>query len=213
MKCVAVVDYGMGNLRSVCKALEHVGAGAREVVASSDPAVIAVADRVVFPGQGAMRDCMDGLRRLGLVECVLDSLRAKPFLGICIGLQALMQHSEEDGGTPGLGVLPGEVRRFPDVRDPVSGERMKVPHMGWNNVRVTRPHPLWDGIADGTRFYFANSYYVDPTDTAVVAATTEYAVPFASAVARDNLFAIQFHPEKSQRAGLTLLGNFLRWEP
>jgi len=213
MERVVVIDYGMGNLRSVSKALEHAGNGARRVVVSADPAVIGEADRVVFPGQGAIRDCMAELRRLHLMEVLLEALRTRPFLGICLGLQALMQASEEDAGTRGLGVFEGGVKRFPnDARDPVTGERLKIPHMGWNQVFAVREHPLWHGIAPGERFYFVHSYYVAPRDESIVAARTSYAVEFVCAAARERLFAVQFHPEKSQRAGLTLLGNFLRWK-
>ena len=214
MERIAVIDYGMGNLRSVAKAIECVTDQHQEVVVSSDSGVIGEADRIVFPGQGAIRDCMAELRRLALEEVVVAALRTKPFLGICMGLQALMDQSEEDAETPGLSVFSGGVRRFPDnVIDEGTGERFKVPHMGWNQVWLTRHHPMWEGIGDGERFYFVHSYYVDPSDAEIVAAYTQYAVDFTCAVASQNVFAVQFHPEKSQRAGLTLLGNFTRWEP
>lgn len=209
---IAVVDYGMGNLRSVWQALVHV-AGGREVVVTADPAVVAAAERVVFPGQGAMPDCMRELDARGLRPAVLAAARDKPFLGICIGEQMLFEHSAE-GDVAGLGVFAGEVRRFPaEKMIDAAGNRLKVPHMGWNEVRQTRPHALWQGIADGARFYFVHSYYVDPVDQACVAGTTDYGIPFTSAVARDNIFAIQCHPEKSAQAGLALLENFIRWKP
>ncbi len=208
---IAVIDYGMGNLRSVWQALVHV-AGGREVIVTSDPDMVRSADRVVFPGQGAMPDCMRELEARGLRAAVLDAAANKPFLGICIGLQMLFEHSEE-GDVPGLGVFSGKVRRFPAVRMMTpAGERLKVPHMGWNEL-AQQPHPLWQGIGDGARFYFVHSYYVDPVDRNYVVGTTHYGLPFTSAVARDNIFAIQCHPEKSARAGLALLSNFVRWTP
>ena len=213
---VAVVDYGMGNLRSVWQALAHVAQedGSRcEIRVTADPDVVAGAERVVFPGQGAMPDCMRELLTRGLRPAVIDAAKTKPFLGICIGLQMLFGHSEE-GDVPGLGILPGEVRRFPvDKMQLPSGEKLKVPHMGWNEVKQCHPHPLWEGIEDGARFYFVHSYCVVPADAACVAGTTDYGIPFTSAVARDNIFAIQCHPEKSAQTGLALLGNFLRWQP
>jgi glutamine amidotransferase len=204
---IAVIDYGMGNLRSVAKALEHVAPG-HEVLVTSDAAFVASADRVVFPGQGAMPDCMRELDARGLRVAVLEASRTKPFLGICIGLQMLFESSEE-GPTGGLSVLPGRVRRFSAMRDS-AGARLKVPHMGWNEVRQ-QPHPLWAGIPDGARFYFVHSYYVEPGDEALAAGWTEYGVRFTCAVARDNIFAVQFHPEKSQAEGLRLLANFVHW--
>ncbi len=209
---IVVIDYGMGNLRSVWQALAHV-AGGREVVVTADPALVAAAERVVFPGQGAMPDCMRELDARGLREAVLSAAREKPFLGICIGLQMLFEHSEE-GDVAGLGVFAGEVRRFPaPAMFSASGEKLKVPHMGWNEVLQTGSHPLFAGIADASRFYFVHSYYVDPIDRGAVAATTNYGLPFTSAVAQDNIFAIQCHPEKSAQAGLTLLSNFIAWKP
>ena len=206
---IAVVDYGMGNLRSVAKAVEHVAVG-RRVVITADPAVVAAAERVVVPGQGAMADCMHQLSACGLREAVVAAAADKPFLGICIGLQMLFEHSEE-GDTSGLGILPGRVRRFPTERTVAVG--LKVPHMGWNEVMQSRPHPLWQGIADGSRFYFVHSYFVEPAQPGLEAAATGYGVPFTSAVARANIFATQFHPEKSAQAGLQLLANFIRWQP
>ena len=209
---VAVVDYGMGNLRSVWQALAHV-AGGREVVVTADPAELRAAERVVFPGQGAMPDCMRELDARGLRPAVLEAARNKPFLGICIGQQMLFEHSQE-GDVPGLCVFKGEVRRFPDDRMVgADGARLKVPHMGWNEVWQKRPHPLWANIPDGARFYYVHSYYVDPADPAIVAATTDYGIPFTGAVAQANIFAVQFHPEKSAEAGLQLLSNFMSWKP
>jgi len=209
---IVVVDYGMGNLRSVWQALVHVANG-REVLVSADPGVVLAAERVVFPGQGAMPDCMREIDRRGLRAAVLDAARNKPFLGICIGQQMLFDHSEE-GDVPGLGILPGRVRRFPTVGlVDRAGVRLKVPHMGWNEVWQEGGHPLWAGIADGARFYFVHSYFVEPADAGCVAATTDYGIHFTSVVARDNIFALQCHPEKSSPAGLVMLANFLSWKP
>jgi glutamine amidotransferase len=208
MTTVAVVDYGMGNLRSVAKAIEHVAPAAR-VLVTADPSVLAEADRVVVPGQGAMPDCMRELAARGLRDAVIRAAADKPFLGICIGLQMLFEHSDE-GNVPGLGVLPGRVRRFPPE---VEAQGLKVPHMGWNEVVQALPHPLWAGIADGARFYFVHSYYVEPVGPEVIAGSTVYGMPFTSAVARANIFAVQFHPEKSAQAGLRLLANFMEWQP
>lgn len=208
---VAVVDYGMGNLRSVSKAIEHVAPRA-DVRVTDDPSVVRGADRVVFPGQGAMPDCMRELRGRGLYEAVIDAARDKPFLGICIGLQMLFDVSEE-GDTPGLGVLPGRVRRFAhDLAGP-DGQKLKVPHMGWNEVEPRIAHPLWQGIAPGARFYFVHSYYPEPAVAGLTAAVSRYPAEFACAAARENLFAVQFHPEKSAAAGLRLLANFATWSP
>lgn len=212
MKTVAIVDYGMGNLRSVAKAVEHV-APDHTVMVTDDPTVVARAARVIVPGQGAMPDCMRALRLRGLAEAVVNAAAAKPFLGICIGLQMLFEHSDE-GDVAGLGVFPGQVRHFPEeaMRDQ-AGVRLKVPHMGWNEVQQAMAHPLWDGITDGARFYFVHSYYVEPTAPDVIAGSTLYGIPFTSAVARANIFAVQFHPEKSATDGLRLLDNFMRWQP
>ncbi len=214
MTTVAVVDYGMGNLRSVAKAIEHVAPTAK-VLVTADPAQVAAADRVVVPGQGAMPDCMRQLGERGLRQAVIDAAANKPFLGICIGLQMLFEHSEE-GDVPGLGLFPGQVRRFPEeamFATDGSGSRLKVPHMGWNGVEQAEPHPLWHDIANGSRFYFVHSYYVEPVSPEVITGSTVYGIPFTSAVARGNIFAVQFHPEKSAQAGLALLGNFMRWSP
>ena len=208
---IVVIDYGMGNLRSVSKALEHV-AGGKKVIVTADPAVVAGAERVVFPGQGAMPDCMRELEVRGLRPAVLAAARDKPFLGICVGEQMLFEHSDE-GDVPALGVFPGKVKRFPDEKMYLpSGERLKVPHMGWNEVRQA-PHALWHDIADGARFYFVHSYFVEPADPVLVRGTCDYGIPFTCAVGRDNIFAVQFHPEKSAQDGLQLLKNFVEWRP
>jgi len=207
---VAVVDYGMGNLRSVEQALRKVAPDA-EIVVSDDAGVVANAQRVVFPGQGAMPDCMRELEARGLRDAVLEAARDKPFLGICIGLQMLFEHSTE-GDVAGLGILRGEVVRFANNLRDAQGNRLKVPHMGWNQVRHGN-HALWDGIDQDARFYFVHSYYVQPQDASLVQGTSDYPQPFVCAVARGNLFAVQFHPEKSQTAGLKLLQNFMRWNP
>lgn len=213
MTSVAVVDYGMGNLRSVCKAIEHVAPG-KSVVITSDPEVVARAERVVFPGQGAMPDCMRELDARGLREAVVQAAASRPFLGICIGQQMLFEHSEE-GNVPGIGILPGDVVHFPGggVMVGADGYHLKVPHMGWNEVIARSQHPLWRGIAPASRFYFVHSYYVVPAVAADIAAETDYGLRFTSAVARDNIFAVQFHPEKSAQAGLMLLENFVGWKP
>jgi len=235
MADIAVVDYGMGNLRSVQQALHTVAPNA-SIVVTGDPREIGLAARVVFPGQGAMPDCMREMDARGLRAAVLEAARNKPFLGICIGLQMLFEHSAE-GDIPGLGILKGSVVRFAGNLRDEQGNKLKVPHMGWNQVCQIRPrpkgedtfvpspsggrlgrgsasdHPLWQGIAQDERFYFVHSYYVQPQDDALVQATSCYPQPFVCAVARDNLFAVQFHPEKSQNAGLTLLRNFVDWNP
>lgn len=210
MQRVVVADYGMGNLHSIAKALVHVAGGA-QIEVSSDPARVDAADRVVFPGVGAMRDCMGGLRDSGLVEPLRRAAREKPFLAICIGMQALMERSEENGGTECLGILPGTVRRFEASLAAADGQRLKIPHMGWNQVHM-RAHPLWRGIAPEARFYFVHSYYVDPKAPRAVAATCSYGIEFTAAMARGSLFAVQFHPEKSAATGLRLLANFLAWD-
>ena len=206
---IAVVDYGMGNLRSVAKALAHVAPGAR-IEVTSDAATILAADRVVLPGQSAMPDTMAAFDRSGLRDAVLASLRERPFLGVCLGLQMLFDTSEE-GPTACLGVFAGTVRRFREEEMVQHGERLKVPHMGWSPVTQVRPHPLFEGIADGERFYFAHSYYPVPVDGALTVATASYPAAFTCAIAKANIFAVQFHPEKSQRAGLRLLANFVAW--
>lgn len=207
MERVVVVDYGMGNLRSVERALKHVATDA-DVSISSSPEDVRNADRVVFPGQGAMPDCMRFLRETGLEEAVREAAATKPFLGVCVGMQLLLDHSEE-GDTPGLGILSGRVRRF----TPPTGSGVKVPHMGWNEVVQDGGHPLWAGVPSGERFYFVHSYYCEPAEAAITAATCEYSLRFTAALARANIFATQFHPEKSHTAGLALYRNFLSWMP
>ena len=208
---VAVIDYGMGNLHSVASALEHVGAD--KVLVTHDAELIRQADRVVFPGVGAIRDCMTEIRRLHCAQLLADALveQHKPVLAICVGMQALMTHSEENGGVDCLDIIPGEVRYFgkPLVDD--QQQRLKVPHMGWNEVRQCMQHPLWRDIPDMTRFYFVHSYYVDAIERNLLAGSVQYGVSADAALARDNLFAVQFHPEKSHTAGLQLLRNFLEW--
>ena len=209
---VVVIDYGMGNLRSVSKAVKHVAPGRVDVRVSDEAREIENADRVVFPGQGAMRDCMAELAAHRLMEPVKACLGVKPLLGICMGLQVLFDASDEDPDTPGLGWLAGRSVRFPSGATDGEGRRFKVPHMGWNQVRQRCDHPLWRGIDDAERFYFVHSFYVCPGDDTVIAGMSEYAVEFTAAVAGEQLFAVQFHPEKSQRAGLALLANFLAWD-
>lgn len=210
MADIAVVDYGMGNLRSVQQALRTVAPDA-SITVTAEPHEVAQAARVVFPGQGAMPDCMREMDARGLRAAVLQAARSKPFLGICIGLQMLFEHSAE-GDIPGLGILPGKVVRFAGNLRDAQGNKLKVPHMGWNQVHHA-DHTLWQGIPQDARFYFVHSYYVQPQDNALVQATSCYPQPFVCAVARDNLFAVQFHPEKSQSAGLALLRNFVNWNP
>ncbi len=206
---IAVVDYGMGNLRSVVKALEHVAGPQANVILTDKPEDVQAADRVLFPGQGAARDCVKALDDTGLGEVVLQAAKDKPFLGICMGMQVLMQHSQENEGIDCLGLFPGDVVRFQEV---VNGERYKIPHMGWNTVKQAQSHPLWQGIDDGSHFYFVHSYHVEPKEASLTAGTTEYGDMFTSAIARDNVFAIQCHPEKSAQAGLQLLSNFVAWD-
>ena len=207
---VAVVDYGMGNLRSVEQALRSV-APAAEIIVTDDPEVVTSARRVVFPGQGAMPECMRELNARGLRDAVLLAARSRPFLGICVGLQMLFEHSAE-GDVAGLGILHGKVVRFDSNMHDAQGNKLKVPHMGWNRVHHAQ-HPLWEGIEQDARFYFVHSYYVQPQDASLVQATSQYPQSFACAVAKDNLFAVQFHPEKSSTAGLKLLNNFMLWNP
>jgi glutamine amidotransferase len=212
MTDLAVVDYGMSNVRSVALAIRHT-APRLDVAITSDPRVVSGAPRVVFPGQGAMPDCMRELEARGLRRAVLEAARAKPFLGICIGLQMLFERSEE-GDTPGLALLPGRVRRFPAAKMVgENGIRLKVPHMGWNEVSQTARHALWEGIPQGSRFYFVHSYYPEPGDRALAAGESVYGLPFTCAAARENVFAVQFHPERSGAMGLKLYSNFLAWQP
>jgi len=211
MTDIAVIDYGMGNLHSVSTRLRQV-APTLEVTVTGDPAIVARAARVVFPGQGAMPDCMRELDAHGLRAAVLEAAHTKPFLGICIGLQMLFGASEE-GDVACLGVMPGRVRRFADAMVTSAGERVKVPHMGWNRVRQAAAHPLWRGVADQAYFYFVHSYYVDTPEPSLIAGSSDYPQPFTCAVARDNVFAVQFHPEKSGADGVQLLTNFVQWQP
>ena len=210
MSSVAVIDYGMGNLHSIAKALQLSDPGV-QVNITSAPNEILAADRIVFPGVGAIRDCMQALIYLNLPDVLRDVARLKPFLGICLGMQAMLTDSEENEHTGCLNIFPGHVVRFPDGLVDVSGNRLKIPHMGWNQV-YQRPHSLWRNIPQNSRFYFVHSYYAVPDASSVVVATAEYPNPFACAIAKDNVFAVQFHPEKSQTAGLQLLQNFLNWD-
>ncbi len=213
MKTVTVIDYGMSNLRSVSKALEHVAANDWQVIVSDKSDVILNADKVVFPGQGAIGNCMNLLNQTGVATTIKQVLeQKKPFLGICLGLQTLMTNSEESGGITGFNWTKGTVRNFGQPLDLNTGEYLKIPHMGWNRVQQAQNHPLWTDIPNDSRFYFVHSYYVAPINNAVITGTTSYGnVDFVSAIAQDNVFAVQFHPEKSQHAGLTLLKNFLEW--
>ncbi|MGV7208285.1 imidazole glycerol phosphate synthase subunit HisH [Oxalobacteraceae bacterium A2-2] len=212
MKKIVVVDYGMGNLRSVAQALRAVAPEA-EVLISGEAADIARADRIVLPGQGAMPDCMRSLRESGVQEALLEASRSKPMMGVCVGEQMLFDVSEE-GNAAGLGLLPGKVVRFQlDGQLQEDGSRFKVPQMGWNQVRQSASHPLWAGIPDDSYFYFVHSYFAQPADAAHTVGQTVYGQPFACAVARDNIFATQFHPEKSAATGLQLYKNFVHWQP
>ena len=210
---IAVVDYGMGNLKSVSKAIEHVALN-KNIVVTSDPQDISVADRVVFPGQGAMPECMQELDARGLREAVINAAKNRPFLGICIGLQMLFDHSEE-GDVNGLGLFQGNVKKFAlENKSDALGQKLKVPHMGWNQVyQGGQSHTMWNNIANGERFYFVHSYYVSPVVNSCRVGFGEYPERFTCAVARDNIFAVQFHPEKSAHAGLQLLSNFVNWKP
>jgi glutamine amidotransferase len=210
MSSVAVIDYGMGNLHSIAKALQHA-APEVDVRVVSDKQSILAADRVVFPGVGAMRDCMHALQQAELNEVILQVAATKPLLGVCLGMQALLSHSAENAGIDCLDLIPGKVVHFEDGLCDVQGERLKIPHMGWNKVQQ-RSHPLWQNIPQDSRFYFVHSYFAQPDDTVAIAATTEYPQAFACALAKDNVFATQFHPEKSQTVGLQLLQNFLHWD-
>ena len=210
MSSVAVIDYGMGNLHSIAKALQHADSDVR-VDITADPERIRDADRVVFPGVGAMRDCMQALNGSGLAMVIKDIAGHKPLLGICLGMQALLTDSEENAGVDCLNLIPGHVRRFDDPLRDDAGNVLKIPHMGWNQVQQN-PHPLWDGIPQGSRFYFVHSYYAVADDARHAIATAEYPSAFTCALAKDRLFAVQFHPEKSQTVGLRLLRNFLHWD-
>ena len=213
MQTIAVIDYGASNLRSVRKALDHVANKHARIIVSDQAEQILSADKIVFPGQGAMGQCMHSLVEKGLADVVRESIKGKPFLGICLGLQSLLDESDEDNGTRGLGIIPGRVVKFALNTSAADGTVFKIPHMGWNRVIQETPHTLWEGIKSGERFYFVHSYYVAPAQREDSAASCDYMVEFCAAIARENLFATQFHPEKSQQAGLTLLSNFLRWSP
>ncbi|NKB33352.1 MAG: imidazole glycerol phosphate synthase subunit HisH [Pseudomonadales bacterium] len=215
MNKVAVIDYGMGNLHSVAKAVEHVGrelGEETEVTVTPDANLIAAADRVIFPGVGAIRDCMAEINRLNVGQIVEEAMKTKPVLAICVGMQALMQHSEENDGVDCLGFMQGKVRFFGEPLLNNEGQRLKVPHMGWNEVSQTQKHPLWKNVPDNSRFYFVHSYYVESTDTKKITGVTAYGKEVVATLADDNIFATQFHPEKSQTVGLTLLRNFLQWD-
>ncbi len=213
MSSVAVIDYGMGNLHSVAKALEKVGEGVT-IHVTSDAQTILSADRVVLPGVGAMRDCMGEIIRLGLDKTIHEFVESnKPLFGVCVGMQALLESSAENDGVTCLGILPGQVEYFgDDLRDMKTGDKLKIPHMGWNQVHQETQHPMWEGISQDARFYFVHSYYAQPGNPDYIAASTNYGFPFTSAVSKANVFAVQFHPEKSQHSGLALYANFLKWD-
>lgn len=212
MSSVAVIDYGMGNLHSIAKALQHANPRA-SVLVTSEPDALLRADRIVFPGVGAIRDCMAALTARGLVPVVRELAAVKPFMGICLGMQALLDESQENDHTPCLGLLPGKVLRFSDRLTDDQGRPLKIPHMGWNRLHQCFEHPLWRDIPQHSWFYFVHSYYAQPAHSDQIAATTDYPGPFAAALLHRNVFAVQFHPEKSQSSGLRLLANFLLWDP
>lgn len=212
MLSIGVIDYGMGNLHSLGKALERV-AGSQRVVISYDPEELLACDRLVLPGVGGVRECMKELSRLQLNEMVLQAAKTRPMLGICLGMQVMLEWSDENGGVPALGLFPGKVVRFPDPALDAPGERLKVPHMGWNRVKQTHKHPVWQGIPDESWFYFVHSYHAAPREKKHCIGTADYTHTFCAALARDNLVAFQFHPEKSQNAGMALLANFVNWKP
>lgn len=215
MNTIAIIDYGMGNLHSVAKAVEHVAAASGQeaaVVVTADARRIAAADRVIFPGVGAIRDCMAEIRRLDVGQIVEQAMQNKPVLAICVGMQALMQRSEENGGVDCLGLVEGQVRYFGDELRDAEGGRLKVPHMGWNEVEQARAHPLWRDIPDRSRFYFVHSFYVEAANAEQVTGISHYGKELVASLADENIFATQFHPEKSQQVGLTLLRNFLHWD-
>lgn len=210
MSSVAVIDYGMGNLHSIAKALQHAEPDVDvKIVADADQ--ILQADRVVFPGVGAIRDCMQALNQSGLSDVIQCAAKTKPLLGICLGMQALLTDSEENEDTLGLNIFPGHVVRFSEALVDDHGNKLKIPHMGWNEVHF-RPHPLWHNIPQNSRFYFVHSYYAQSSDVSLIAATSQYPTAFTCALAKNNIFAVQFHPEKSQTVGLQLLSNFLHWD-
>ena len=211
MSSVAVIDYGMGNLHSIAKALQHA-APEVDVQVTSDANIIKQADRVVFPGVGAIRDCMQALHETGLADVIKEISSSKPLLGICLGMQALLSDSEENNHTDCLNILSGQVVHFPQPLLDKSGNVLKIPHMGWNQVQQQGNHPLWENIAQNSRFYFVHSYYAVPDDNQIIAATSDYPTAFTCALTQKNIFAVQFHPEKSQTVGLQLLNNFLHWD-
>jgi len=212
MTTVAVIDYGMGNIRSVSKALEYVG-GDSQVIVSYDPERIILAERIVFPGVGALRDCMSEIQRLELDDVIKECIRSKPFLGICLGMQALLDYSSENQGTRGLGMIPGRVVHFNErLKNQSTSAKLKVPHMGWNQVKQLKNHKMWQNIQQDSRFYFVHSYFVEPDSKDIIVGATDYGGDFASVITQENIFAVQFHPEKSQHAGLELLANFMRWD-
>jgi glutamine amidotransferase len=207
---IGVIDYGMGNLHSLGKALERVASSER-IVVSYDAEELRACDKLVLPGVGGVRACMTELKRLELYEMVREQARKVPLLGICLGMQVLHEWSDENNGVPGLGLIPGKVMRCPDPV-PTAAERLKVPHMGWNRVKQVNPHPIWANVPDDSWFYFVHSYHAAPRHKKNVLGTADYGQPFAAAVAKDNIVAFQFHPEKSQAAGMTLLANFVAWD-
>lgn len=211
MATIGVIDYGMGNLHSLGKSLERVAGPGDRVDISYDPGTLLKCDKLVLPGVGGVKACMNELRRLEINDLVLEAAQKVPMLGICLGMQVMLDFSQENDGVPALGLFPGEVVRFPDPA-PDAQPRLKVPHMGWNRVRQVRPHPIWNDIADESWFYFVHSFYAQPRLPAHVLGTAEYTHRFTAALARDNLVAVQFHPEKSQAAGLQLLANFVQWD-
>ncbi len=210
METIGVIDYGMGNLHSLTKSLERV-AGTQRVFVSYDTKALLECDRLVLPGVGGVRACMDELRRLGLDEVVIEAARKRPLLGVCLGMQVLLERSDENGGVNALGLIPGPVVRFPDPPPDGGPDRLKVPHMGWNQVQQTRQHRVWAGVPDQSWFYFVHSYHAAPQNPAHILGTADYTQPFAAAIARDNIVGFQFHPEKSQDVGLRLLANFVNW--
>ena len=213
MSNIAIIDYGMGNLYSVAKAAEYVASTSDRVYITSNPKEIAASDRVIFPGQGAARDCMKALHKFNLHSAIVDAAQQKPFLGVCMGMQVLMETSEENGGIECLACYAGGVEYFGNHLSVGSDEgSFKVPHMGWNCIRQQQNHPLWNGIPESSYFYFVHSYFVHCKEKKLIAGTTDYGVRFTSVIARDNVFAMQCHPEKSAKVGLQLLSNFVHWD-
>lgn len=215
MNRIAIIDYGMGNLHSMAKAVERVSDGAH-VFLSCDAESLRRADKIIFPGVGAIAPCMAELSRLGLDTALKDAAASKPMLGVCLGMQAMLEHSDESDGVSGLGLIAGNARRLPDTNTNADGEnvkRYKVPHIGWNNIHQENDHPLWQDIAQDSQFYFVHSYHAVPGDNTNVAATTKYGQPIVTAITHENIVAVQFHPEKSQNVGLRLLANFIDWNP